>query len=606
MQVRFWPVSALAIAMMLTFSGASAAQLEGGQPEDNPPGVSVSDPAAPADFLQGYVLLDDPAAADVDDLPGEILVDLKDDDTASDVAAVAGEYGLSLRPNSTFSEAHDKFEVADVAPSDEDALLARLRSDSRVEHAERMTLLHAEFVPNDPFYSSKQWHLKRVGAEKAWDYSCGRGVTVAVIDTGVACFDKGPFSRGSDLSGTRCEGGYNFVDDNDEAADDHGHGTHVAGTIAQTTNNAKGVAGLAYCATLMPVKVLSKYGFGTVANVAEGIRFAADSGAQVINMSLGGAIRSSVLEDAVNHALAKGVVIVAAAGNSGRSVGYPAAYPGVIAVSATDSSDKIAYFSSRGPEVAIAAPGVAVTQQTVCDGGKNKCEIFGTFNGTSMASPHVAGVAAMLVSLGVSGPDNVRQALAASAVKKDDPKLYGAGILDGAAAASHVYWWHVFVRGAFFLLLGWLLKRSLKKRGIGTVRGGGRTAAGLLAAVGLVPILPLFGLVPRAGGLSWLVELASRPFGEWDLVLGGAGLHRWLPLASAAPSMVLAALFFGSKRLRPVLGGFALGSAALLAQVAISADVAAPFGSFALRVWTVANALVCLWIARTTLDAKPA
>src|SRR5205085_8292690 len=136
-------------------------------------------------------------------------------------------------------------------------------------------------------------------------------------------------------------------------------------------------------------------------NVAEGIRFAADEGAQVINMSLGGPIKSQILEDAVNHAIAKGVVIVAAAGNSGRSVGWPAAYPGVVAVSATDPNDKIAWFSSRGPEVVIGAPGVSVTQQTVCDGGKNKCEIFGTFNGTSMASPHVAGPAAMVVAEGI-------------------------------------------------------------------------------------------------------------------------------------------------------------------------------------------------------------
>ena len=112
---------------------------------------------------------------------------------------------------------------------------------------------------------------------------------------------------------------------------------------------------LAFCASLMPIKVLSKHGFGSVANVAEGIRFAADEGAQVINLSLGGPIKSAILEDAVNHALSAGVVVVAAAGNSGRRVGWPAAYPGVVAVSATDDTDKIAWFSSRGPEIAIAA-----------------------------------------------------------------------------------------------------------------------------------------------------------------------------------------------------------------------------------------------------------
>ncbi len=158
-----------------------------------------------------------------------------------------------------------------------------------------MALFRASFVPDDPLYASKQWHLARVGAESAWRYTCGQGVKVAVVDTGIACFDKGPFSRGSDLAGTRCEGGWNFVDDSPEAYDDQGHGTHVAGTIAQTTNNGVGTAGLAFCATLMPIKVLNRQGFGSVADVAEGIRFAADEGAQIINMSLGGPIKSRIL-----------------------------------------------------------------------------------------------------------------------------------------------------------------------------------------------------------------------------------------------------------------------------------------------------------------------
>jgi serine protease len=352
-----------------------------------------------------------------------------------------------MHPSSVWSMTHDKLEVADVDPAREDALLDALSHDARVEHAEPMGLYRATFIPDDPLYAGKQWHLKRVGAERAWDYTCGEGITVAVIDTGVACFDKGPFSRGTDLAGTRCEGGWNFVDDSPSAADDHGHGTHVAGTIAQTTNNGMGTAGLAFCSSLMPIKVLSKQGFGSLAAIANGIRFAADNGAQIINMSLGGPMKSRIMQDAVDHALAKGVVVVAAAGNSGRSVGYPAAYPGVIAVSATDDKDQIAWFSSRGPQVAIAAPGVAVTQQTVCNGGKEKCELFGTFNGTSMASPHVAGAAAMIESLGVTDPGAVRDALAGTARPKDDAKLYGAGILDVGASASAVFWHHLLLRG---------------------------------------------------------------------------------------------------------------------------------------------------------------
>ncbi len=543
-------------------------------------------------------------------ISGEIAVDLRDDASAADIADIDAKYGVAMRPNSVWSISNDKLEVADVDPSVESATIASLSRDRRVEHAEPMALYRASFVPNDPLYASKQWHLQRVGAETAWHYTCGRGITVAVIDTGIACFDRGPFSRGTDLAGTRCEGGWNFVDDSSEAYDDHGHGTHVAGTIAQTTNNAVGTAGLAYCATLMPVKVLTKQGFGTVANVAEGIRYAADEGAQVINLSLGGPMKSGILEDAVKHALAKGVVIVAAAGNSGRSVGWPAAYPGVVAVSATDSNDKIAWFSSRGPEVSIAAPGVGVTQQTVCNGGRDKCEVFGTFNGTSMASPHVAGVAAMVEALGVTDSVSVRGALESAARhpagsgNDDDKELLGSGILDAAAAVSHVYWNHLALRAMALLGLAFVVVRHIRRRGAKVTRTPGAIFGALAASVGLFPLSPLLGLSPHAGGVVAFVELVARPLGEWDLVLVGAGLHRWLLLASALPALVLTGLGFASRRVRPLIGGIALGTAALLVQMAWAGDAAFVGGTFLWRVWAVTNALVCLWLARTALVAR--
>jgi serine protease len=537
-----------------------------------------------------------------DEVTGEIAVDLRDDDSPADIAALDSQYGVDLRANSTWGETNDKIDVADVDPARVESLALALAHDPRVERAEPMGIYRATFVPDDPLYASKQWHIKRVGAETAWEYSCGAGVTVAVIDTGVACFDKGPFTRGTDLTGTRCEGGYNFVDNTREGYDDHGHGTHVAGTIAQTTNNGMGTAGLAYCATLMPVKVLNKQGFGTSAGVAEGIRFAADNGAQVINMSLGGPVKSRIIEDAVNHALAKGVVVVAAAGNSGRSVGYPAAYPGVIAVSATDSNDKIASFSSRGPEVVLAAPGVAVTQQTICNGGRDKCEIFGTFNGTSMASPHVAGVAAMIEGLGVTDADAVRGALTSSARDKGDAKLYGAGIVDGGAAASHVFWGHFIARAIALAAVVFLVARRIRKRGGKMARSPGAVLGALVASVGLLSFAPLLGLGAHAGKLRWLMDLAMRPLGEWDAVLLGAGFHKWLLFASALPAIGLAAIGFASKRLRPIVGGVAVGSAALCAQMAWSGDAAFVGGSLLARVWAVGNALVCLWLARMALE----
>lgn len=542
-----------------------------------------------------------------DRIEGEIAIDVRDDASPAEVDALGVRYGVSMRPNSAWSRTHDKLEVADVDPAREDAIIEAMSQDPRVEHVEPMAVYRETFVPDDPLYASKQWHLRRVGAEKAWSYTCGQGVTVAVVDTGIACFDKGPFSRGTDLAGTRCEGGWNFVDDSREAYDDQGHGTHVAGTIAQTTNNGVGAAGLAFCASLMPIKVLNKQGFGSVANVAEGIRFAADQGAQIINLSLGGPIKSGILKDAVEHALSAGVVVVAAAGNSGKKVGWPAAYPGVVAVSATDDTDKIAWFSSRGPEVAIAAPGVGVTQQTVCNGGRDKCEIFGTFNGTSMASPHVAGVAAMIESLGVTRGDAVRDALFESArapAGGADPKLYGAGILDGGAAASHVFWGHFFLRALALAGLAGLVRRRIVKRGGTFARSPGAFLGACLAGVGLLPFIPISGLLTHTGKLHDFVELAMRPLGEWDAILFGAGLHRWLLLASALPSIALAALGFASRRIRPLIGGIALGTAALLCQMAYSADVAFVAGEALARAWAAGNALVCLWIARVALDVK--
>jgi serine protease len=541
-----------------------------------------------------------------DAIDGELAIDLRDDATAADVADLSARFGVSMRPSSAWSTTHDKLEVADVDPAREDALIDALSGDPRVEHAERMALYRETFVPNDPLYASKQWNLRRVGAESAWSYSCGQGVTVAVIDTGVACFDKGPFSRGTDLAGTRCEGGWNFVTDTREAYDDQGHGTHVAGTIAQTTHNGVGAAGLAFCASLMPVKVLNKQGFGSVANVAEGIRFAADEGAQIINLSLGGPIKSGILKDAVDHAIARGVLVVAAAGNSGKRVGWPAAYPGVLAVSATDDTDTIAWFSSRGPEVGIAAPGVGVTQQTICNGGRDRCEIFGTFNGTSMASPHVAGVAAMIEALGVTRADSVRDALFAGArapAAGADPALYGAGILDAGAAASHVFWTHWGLRAVALVGLGWLVRRRVAKRGGRITRHPGAWIAAALASVGLLSFAPLAGWLNQAGRVRDLVELAMRPLGEWDEALWGAGVHRWQLLASALPALALAAVGFRSRHLRPVIGGLALGSAALLFQMAWSGDAAFVAGAFLARVWAIGNALVCLWLARIALES---
>lgn len=531
-----------------------------------------------------------------------IVVDVKDSLSDAEIAELAGQYHLALHDNSPGVKHDGNVQIAEV--DDVAGAIARLAADPRVEAVEPAGVATILWTPNDPKYG-EQWHMKRAGAESAWEYACGEGVTVAVVDTGVACYDADGFMKGTDLAGTSCVAGYNFVGKNDVAADDQGHGTHVAGTIAQTTNNGVGVAGLAHCAKLMPVKVLSARGWGTMADVAEGIRWAADHGAQVVNLSLGAPMKSKVVENAVNHALAKGVVVVAAAGNSGRSVGWPAAYPGVIAVSATDKNDNIAWFSSRGPEVTIGAPGVGVTQQTICEAGKNKCEQWGVFNGTSMASPHVAGAAALLVGQGVTDPDSVRAVLQATATPKEDTNLFGAGILEAGKAAMRTHWLHVAMRLVALLGLAAVVAQRIRKKGGSIERGPGKVFGALAASVGVAPFLPLLGIPARSAELRVFAEMAMKPFGEWTLLFA-PNLHKWLPLASALPIFALTALFFGSKTLRPVLGGLALGTAALLVQLGVSGETYYALGGFALRLWCFANVAACLWVARLSLDAKKA
>lgn len=301
-----------------------------------------------------------------------------------------------------------------------------------------------EMIPNDPRFPA-QWHMRQIKMTKAWMYPPRQeNVVVAVIDTGV--------TEVEDLKGTKFVPGWNFVTDSPDARDDHGHGTHVAGTIAQTTNNRIGVAGVAPWVKLMPIKVLSASGSGSVSGIAAGIRWAVDHGAQVINMSLGGPFRSAPLAKAVKYASNKGVVVVCAAGNDGRDrVSYPAADPGALAVAATQFDDSTTFYSNWGKEIAIAAPGGntredqngdgipdGVLQNTVVPGQTDK-EDYLLFMGTSMASPHVAGVAALVYGMGITDPARVEQILRETARKpkqyqgKKDPR-YGAGIVDADAA----------------------------------------------------------------------------------------------------------------------------------------------------------------------------
>ena len=386
--------------------------------------------------------------------------------------------------------------------------------------------------PNDPRYN-EQWNFQMIGMESAWKRTQGKDVVVAVIDTGVA---GGEVKKGKpcrDFGQTTFVKGYDFVNKSADAFDDHGHGTHVAGTIAESTDNNEGVAGIAFKAKIMPLKVLSASGSGSSADIADAIRFAADNGANVINMSLGSAFPSDVIHKAVKYARKKGVVIVCAAGNSfGGKVGYPAAYPECIAVSAVGPNGNIAKYSSYGKEVAISAPGGdmvdsgnpadGILQNTnfpESQGGKG--DDYYAFQGTSMASPHVAGVAALLVSQGINDPAQIREILEQTAQPKSDKTKYGAGILSAvqatakAEALGSVKLRHLLLVGLGFLLFSvgprrnWRLRMAM----FGALTAGffgpdlasrifGWDTAWNLLTFSALPALALYAILPKGPGVK--------------------------------------------------------------------------------------------------------
>ena len=291
--------------------------------------------------------------------------------------------------------------------------------------------------PNDPLFK-RQWNFKQINLEPAWAITKGKGSIVAVVGTGI--------SRVSDLETTDFLAGYDFINDNADATDDQGHGTHIAGTIAQSTNNAFGSAGIAPEASLMPVKVLSIGGNGTVADIAEGIRYAADHGAHVINLTMVGDGNSLFLQKAIDYADRKGAIIISPAGNSGRTAAaYPARYRHVLGVAALDSKGQKAPYSNGGAGVDISAPGGWIEGEDPTGGiiqntfdRRMQVSIFAPYQGTSMAAPHVSGVAALIHSIGITDPSEIGTILTRSVQRlhRDARNDYGAGKLDASAAVK--------------------------------------------------------------------------------------------------------------------------------------------------------------------------
>lgn len=276
------------------------------------------------------------------------------------------------------------------------------------------------------------WGIDRIDADLSWGISTGNRIKIAVVDTGID-------STHPDLI-ANVKGGVTYVTGTRDYNDDNGHGSHVAGTIA-AQNNGIGIVGVAPNASLYGVKVLNSQGSGWCSDLIKGIDWSNTNSMNIITMSLGGCGLQSV-HDAIIRANNSGIVLVAAAGNSGGSISYPAAYPEVIAVTATDSNDIIAGWSSRGPEAELAAPGVDI-YSTYKGGG------YATLSGTSMATPHVTGVVALLLATipatydqdldGIWDPNEVRNKLIASATALGAPgwdPLYGYGMVNAYGAVS--------------------------------------------------------------------------------------------------------------------------------------------------------------------------
>ena len=288
----------------------------------------------------------------------------------------------------------------------------------------------------DP-YRDLQWNLDMIGAEEAWVESTGAGVLVAVIDTGVS-------AGGEDTP--NLISGWDFIQDDGWAQDPNGHGTHVAGTIAQATHNGVGVAGVAPDATVLAVRVLDRDGRGWTSDIIAGIDLAVAEGAQVLNMSFGGPSRNYAERKALIDAAAAGAILVAAAGNNASNeILFPAGFDEVIAVSAVDSLGYRAPYSNWHSTMELAAPGGDLDSDRDGDGYSDgilqetsSSSRWGYFfyQGTSMASPHVAGVAALVLSAG-RGPLATRAILRMSAQdrgNKGRDSIFGYGIVDAEAA----------------------------------------------------------------------------------------------------------------------------------------------------------------------------
>jgi len=403
---------------------------------DSHAGVSQQEPPPPVTFAEGSYV------------PGELIVGLLPE--AERVEAQAGSLLPALTANETPPPGLQALDAAviNVPVGQEAAYRQELLQDPNVLYVEPNYLVTAHIEPNDPAWPpadtgwtyGEQYALPLIRAPQAWDVSTGsNGVTIAIVDSGID-------PNHPEFAG-RLVAGYDFVDKDttpeDRTATDQacGHGTHVAGIAAATGNDAVGVAGVDWQANIMPVRVLGATCSGTLANVAAGIRWAADNGADVINLSLGLSTASTLLDQATQYAYDLGVPVIASSGNTGEEVQYPAAYPQVLAVGATDSNNELSSFSCRGAELDLVAPGADIVSTTPLDLPFYYNTVLGAtaqysaLSGTSMAAGYVAGAAGLMIAHNAAlrdHPDQIYTALIGAALDLGTPgwdEETGAGLL---------------------------------------------------------------------------------------------------------------------------------------------------------------------------------
>ncbi|MBK1811136.1 S8 family serine peptidase [Clostridium sp. YIM B02505] len=319
--------------------------------------------------------------------------------------------------------------------TDYDYLFKKLKNDSNIEIVQpnikykKSDLNNVSYKINNisvnDSYLSSQWYINNLNILNALDYNSGSNITVAVVDTGIDYNHEDLANKvigGIDYTGT---GSYN---------DNEGHGTHVAGTIAAISNNGKGVTGIAPSTKLLAVKVLDENGDGDTLSISQGIIWAADHGAKIINLSLGSASPDQILKSSINYASSKGIILVAAAGNDGlKNIYYPAAYDNVLSVGATNESNELASFSNFGDKIDLVAPGVNILS-TVPSFYNNYEYMSGTSMATAVASGQFAILASNNPSLTVSSIKSNLKNYSFSNNATD--KSYGAGIIDVTKAIA--------------------------------------------------------------------------------------------------------------------------------------------------------------------------